>query len=131
MCTTLPNDGRLSRSPNCPPWCCGHNDDPGEFAREGQVRHFNSVGGVAGLWKLANPVSGEVRRDEIALWDVHISEIEQVDGHRLGDFVLLDLTAPHTYSGERTPVELRLTPGEARSMAAVLSRAADLLELWA
>lgn len=128
--TEVSTDDRSTRSPVCPPWCCGHNDDPDEFAREGQVRHFNAVGGVSGLWKLANPVSGEVRRDELTLWGVNISEIEQVDGHRLGDFVLLDITAPHTYSGERTPVELRLTAGEARSLAAILSRAADLLEVW-
>jgi hypothetical protein len=130
MSETLSNDDRLTRSPICPPWCCGHSDDPDEFAREGQVRHFNAVGGMTGLWKLANVVSGEVRRGEFASYDVNISEVERADGHRLGDFVTLDVTAPQTHTGERTPVELRLTAGEARSLAAILSRAADLLEVW-
>lgn len=131
MNNTLDDGDRFTRRYLCPSWCEGHadGDDPGGFWRDGQVRHFRAVGDAT-LWQLRNPVSGEVRRDESAGYEVYLSEIERIDGTRLGAFVLLGVAAPSAYSGERTPVEMHMTAGEARSLAAVLTRAADRLELW-
>jgi hypothetical protein len=111
----------------CPDWCSGHDIDELSLVKtEGRVVHSATVGGDV-LDELRNPFSGVVHRADWASYDVTISTQQDADEtYNHPEFIGLQVgrwRAEH----ERAEVELRLTSGEARSMAAVLVAAADRL----
>jgi hypothetical protein len=111
----------------CPAWCEGHDEDSMELTEtEQRAVHCSGVGGDY-LLKLTNAHSGRLLRDERMSYEVSCNMTELANGTRLGDFVHLDVT--DLGDTDHVGITMRLTPAEARTLAAILIAGADRLDV--
>ena len=121
---TVDKDGKEVEMPKyCPAWCKEHADyvleNWGLLTAE-EIHTHRSHGIDDFLADLANPVSHQVTRPGGGHYDAHIR-----CGSRTGEAVIQ--FALFTLRGPR--VDLDLTSGEVRTMAAQLLKLADIIDL--
>jgi len=105
----------------CPGWCLVDHEDPDEieYTETRQVRAHARTVSSFWLHQLRIGMSGRLVRPAGELVEVGVEQVEADGGERAPGTVNVGLV------GEES---IRLTSSEARSVAAMLLRAADLLE---
>ena len=105
----------------CPSWCSVDHAAPDEIAYEATRQARSHARTVSGFWlhQLRIGMSGRLVRPAGELVEVAVEQVEADGGERAPGTVNVGLV------GEES---IRLTSSEARSVAAMLLRAADLLE---
>lgn len=119
----------------CPRWCIGGHDDPEvalSEADDGFVTHYSSSNMGLFLGDVLNPVSKRVMRSASGSLSLVVS-MEEATGQRQEPTVDLKVHSHGDDVSERVRefqmMTTRLTSGEARSLAAMLLRCADLIDL--
>lgn len=125
-------EGRIPR--HCPRWC---KTDHLAVLDENQIdvhfEHFRS-GGEGILTELRNPIDGRLLRGKVQGYDMHVSQTEEPSGVR-GEQLLWLYTSWSEYDGpdrealSRGECTVKLTAGEARTMAAQLLALVDAVDL--
>jgi len=115
----------------CPRWCIGGHDDS-EVARseadDGFVTHRSYPNMGLLLGDVLNPVSNRVMRSSSGSLDLNVS-MEEATGRRQEPTVDLKVNSHGGAAMALRMMTARLTSGEARSLAAMLVRCADLIDL--